>query len=171
EEKYKYIGLAHFTDVSDKSFFWIWTGDTKVVKIDRKSGKISRFGKRTTNYVPPRVKSEIKRAFHNMDHRESYKHERDFSMVRDIFVTSSNTVGVVYVGPYKKNNSLPVYIQFHTDAGKFLEEVHVSDVNAASHYEVYFYYRKADKRFYILDTETSDQFDQNYQLHQYAVEE
>ncbi|MCP4214425.1 MAG: 6-bladed beta-propeller, partial [bacterium] len=106
--KLQYIGLGHFVDFSEESFFWIWMGDTSVVKIDRKSGKISRFGKRTDNFAKPYAKPEMIKAYHNMNHRESYKHERDFSMVRDIFVTSSNTVGVVYVGPYKKNNSLPV---------------------------------------------------------------
>lgn len=171
DDKIAYIGYHHYIDFSETNFFLVWQGDLSVVKIDRKSKNISRFGEKTGRYVKPYVKPEVVKAFQQKNNKLIYMYERDLSMVRDIFVTKYNKVGVVYTGPYKKNGNLPVMLQLYTEKGKFIKEVEVLDSKASSHYEVYSYFKKSDNRIFILDTETTEKFDQSYKMHPFQVEE
>jgi hypothetical protein len=169
--KLSHIGLTHYNDFSDDSFYAVWKGDIKVTKIDRKTGKIERFGKKPANYVKPYTSPEIKRAFQRMDHRLLWKLDRTMSMVQDIFVTGTNKVGLVYAGPFNKDGTLPVMLQLYTGSGEFLAESKVLNASASHHNEISFYFRKSDNRFYILDTETSAEFEQYYILNEFQVEE
>ncbi len=62
-------------------------------------------------------------------------------------------------------------LQLYTADGEFIKEVGLLNSKAANHYETYFYFKKFDNRFYIMDTETSKEFDQTYRIHEYQVEE
>ena len=169
--KLSHIGLARYNDFSDDSIYTVWKGDLKILKINRKNGKINHFGKKTSNYVKPYSSPEIKRAFQRMDHRLLWKLARPMSMIRDIFVTGSNKVGLVYSGPFNKDGTLPVMLQLYTGSGDFLKEVEVFNARVSHHKEISFYFRKSDNRFYIINIETSAEFDQYYILNEFQVEE
>ena len=171
KDKLIYIGLANFCDVTDDSIYMVWTGDIKVAKIDRKTRKINYFSKKTGNFVTPFPTPEIKKAFHQMNHRLIYKLERHMSYVRYIFVSNSGKVGVVYVGPYKKDSRLKVMIQLYTTSGEYLKEFEILNAGASHHYEIYFYFKKDNNRLYLLDTVTTEALDQFYRIHEYSIED
>jgi len=168
-EKLRYIGMNNFCDVTDDSIYMVWTGDIKVAKIDRKTRKINYFGEKTGNFVTPYTTSGIKKAFHQMNYRLIYKLKRNMSYVRYIFVSNSKKVGVVYVGPFKKDNRLKIMLQLYTTGGEYLNEFEILNAGASHHYEIYFYFRKDNNRLYLLDTVTSEEFDQFYRIHEYSI--
>jgi hypothetical protein len=166
-----YIGYFLFFDVSGDNIYLVWKGGFEVTRINSKTREITRFGKKTINYVKPYYTPEIVKAFHQRQHRVIYKLIRTMSMVRDIFVTKANNIGVVYAGPFNKDGDLPIMLQLYTADGKFIKEVGLLNAKASHHYETYFYFKKFDNRFYIMDTETTKEFDQTYKIHEYQVEE
>jgi len=166
-----YIGASRTFDVSEESIFFAWTAEINIFKINRKTKRIEKkFGRYTENFVKPGYTPEIKRAFHQHDHRMIYKLQRKMSYVRDVFVSEGN-VGIVYVGPFTEDNRLSVMLQLYTKGGEFLKETRLLYAQASHHYEVYFYFNKFDNTYYILDTETSDKFDQFYKIYPYKLEE
>jgi len=170
-EKIMYIGLANFCDFTDDSIYMVWTGDIRVTKIDRKTRKITYFGKKTGNFAAPYVKPEIKKAYHQMNHLLIYSLKKDMSFVRYIFVSNTKKVGIVYVGPYKKDNRLQVMLQLYTTDGEYLKEFEILNARASHHYEIYFYFKKDNNRLYLLDTVTTEELDQFYHIHEYSIED
>ncbi len=165
-----YIGRAQYIDLNSHSIFMVWKGDTEVKKINRKTRKITKFGKESKHFVKPTYNAEMKQAFRAYNHRLIYKLRKGMSNVRDLFVTRSNKVGVTYVGPYKEDKGFLVMLQIYTTNGEFIKEVRLMYAKAASHYEMYFYFRKDDNSFFVLDTETSKEFDQFFTVHQFRIE-
>jgi hypothetical protein len=171
DEKLAYIGLFQFCDYTNDSIYLVWTGNINVIKINRKTKETKSFGKITDNYIQPYLTPEIKKAYDHRDHRLIYKLINRMSYVKDIFVLNSGRVGVVYVGPLKKNKGLNVLLQLYNNDGKFIKEFEVLNANASYHVELNFYFRKDKNLFYILDTETSEEYDQLYKIHEYRIEE
>jgi len=169
-ERISYIGAYQFFDLSADSIFFVWTGDIKVIKIDRKTRKLTYFGNKTENFIKPTSTPAIERAFRQKDHRLIYKLRREMSYVRSVFVSNNRYVGVVYVGPFK-DDLLKVFLLLYTTGGEFLKEVELLNAKASHHYEIYFYFSKNDSHFYILDTETSKDFNQSYKIHEFSIEE
>ena len=170
DERISYIGAYQFFDLSNDSIFFVWTGDIKVLKIDRKTRKLSYFGHKTENFIKPTFTPAIEKAFHQKNHRLIYKLRRAMSYIRYLFVSNNSYVGVVYVGPFK-DNLLQVFMLLYTTGGEFLKEVKLLNAKAFSHYEIYFYFSKDNNHFYILDTETSKDFNQFYKIHEFGIED
>jgi hypothetical protein len=171
DQKLQYIGLLFFVDFSDDSIYLVWTSDLKITRIDRKTRTRKYFGKKTENFVTPYFTKEIKNAFHQMKPLLIYKLRRNMSYVRDIFVSRTNKIGVTYVGPFKSDDTLRVMLQLYETDGQFLKEIAILNSRASNHYEVYFYFRKNDNRFYIMDTDTSKKDDHIYKIYEYRIEE
>ena len=170
-ERLSYIGLMLFCDFSADSIYFAWTGDIDVLKIDRKTYEITSFGKKTENFSKPSMSAEIKRAYARRNHKLIYRLRSGMSYVRDIFVSNSNKVGLVYVGPLKKNKGMIVMVQVYSGEGEFSKEFGVLNAGASNHYDLYFYFNKDRNLFYIMDIETSKEFDQFYKVHEYRIVE
>ncbi len=168
-ERLAYIGLPQFCDFSPDSFYFVWTCDINIFKINRKTGKIKYFGQKSRNFVPPYLTPEMRRAYDRRDNKLIYKLRLKMSYIRDIFVLDSGLVGIMYVGPLKKNNGLNVTLQMYSPDGDFLGEFEVLNAKASHHYDIYFYVDKAKNQLYILDGETSEDFEQYYRVHQYTI--
>jgi hypothetical protein len=171
DERLSFIGYFLFIDASEDYIYLVWKGNYEVIRINRKSMEVSRFGKKSPKYVKPYYTTEAVKAFRQKNHRLLYKLDRPMSFTHKIFVTKNRNVGVVYTGPYNDNGSLPVMLQLYSANGKYLKEVQLINAKASHHYEVYFYFKKSNNRFYIMDTETSKTFDQTYKIHEFQVEE
>lgn len=170
-ETLMYIGLNQFFDWSVDNIYFVWTGDIRVLKIDRKTKKITSFGKKTENYFPPFLTPEIRRAYDQRNINLLYRLREGMSYVKDIFVLNSNKVCVVYVGPTKSNKGTNVLLQFYTGIGEFVKEFEVLNARAPHHYDLNFYFNKDKNLFYIMDIETTKEFDQIYYLHEYRIKE
>ena len=94
------------------------------------------------------------------------------SYVMDLFTINSKSLALVYVGPLKKNNGINIMLQFYTGTGDFIKEVELLlNSKAGTSYELFFYFQKDNNLYYIMETETSDQFDQVFNVYEYRVEE
>ncbi|MCP4216336.1 MAG: hypothetical protein GY765_16930 [bacterium] len=168
-ERLANLGLTQFCDFSADSYYFVWTCDINIFKIDRKTEKIKYFGQKSKNFVTPYLNPEIKRAYDRRDHRLLYKLCLKMSYIRDIFVLKSGLVGILYVGPLKKNDGLNVMMQTYSPDGDFLGEFEVLNAKASHHYDIYFYVDKNTDHIYVMDGETSPDFEQYYKVHQYKI--
>lgn len=167
----RYIGHLLFFDYAGDNIYIVWQGSNIITWFNRETKKIVRFGESSKNYVKAFYTSEIEKAFKEMNHRLLYKLYRPMSFVRKLFVTPGNNIGVVYAGPFKENGDLPVFVQLYTKEGKYLKEVKLLDAKASHTYESYFYFSKTANRLYIMDTVTSEEFDQSYEVYEFQVQE
>ena len=169
--KLEYIGAAQFCDWMDDCIYHAWTGEIKINKINIKTGKLTSFGKKTGNYFPPYVTPQIKKAYFDKQPKVILEARSRMSYVMDLFTLDSKNVALVYVGPLKKNKGINVMLQFYSDSGQFIEEVELLlNAKAATSYELYFYFKREQGLLYVMDTETSEQFDQAFNVHEFRVE-
>lgn len=168
----EYIGANQYIDWVGDTIYHTWTGDIKINKIDIKTKRITSFGKKTGNYVQPYSTPELIQA--HLEKKRDYilSTRSKMTYVMDIFIINSKTVGLVYVGPLKKNNGLNVMLQFYTVAGEFIKEVEVLlNSKAGTSYELFFYFKKDANLYYVLETETSEEFDQVFNVYEYRITE
>ncbi|UCH96058.1 MAG: hypothetical protein JSV88_04190 [Candidatus Aminicenantes bacterium] len=170
-DRIRYIGGLQYCDFAEDSIYLVWTGDLKIIKVDRKTKKYTFFGQKTGNYVQPYITPEIRKAYHERNHRLLYKFDNDMSYVKDIFVLTSEKVGVVYVGPLKKDKGISVMLQLYTVNGAFISEFKVLNSNASHQFEIFSFFIKDKNLLYIMDTYTSKEFDQFYKIHEFRIEE
>jgi hypothetical protein len=170
--KLNYIGTNQCIDWVGDTIYYTCTGELKIYKIDIKTRGLTSFGKKTENYVPPYVTPEIEKAHNEKQSQIILEARSKMTYVRDIFITNSKTLGLVYVGPLKKNTGLNVMLQFYTVAGEFIKEVEVLlNSKAGTSYELFFYFRKDSNLYYVLETETSEEFDQVFNVYEYRITE
>jgi len=166
-----YIGITLKCDFMANSIYLVWKGDISIVKINRKTRTTTSFGKKTANYVKPYLTPEIKRAHDQRKHMLLYKLVNRMSYVRDIFVLKSGKIGLVYSGPLKKNKGLNVMLQIYKPNGQFIKEFEVLNAKGDYHTDLTYYLSRDKSLFYIMDRETSEEFDQFYNVHEYRINE
>lgn len=165
------IGLHQFCDLSDDFIFFTWTADLKIMRIDRTTGQMISFGTKTNNYFKPYLTPALINAYNRRDHRLIYQLRQEMSYIRDIFVTTANKIGLVYVGPTAKNKGMNVTLQIYSSNGELIKEWELLKAKSLSHYDLYFYYRKNKKLFYIMDVETTADFDQFFKIYEFRIDE
>ncbi|MCP5105251.1 MAG: hypothetical protein GY950_17820 [bacterium] len=171
QDKLKYLGIFQFCDFTDDRIYLAWESDISIIKINRKTKAVSTFGKKTGNYFPPSLTPELKRAYDRRNDRLIYIVVEGMSFVTDIFVLNSDKIGLVYVGPLKNKKGMNVMLQIYKPNGEFVEEFVVLNAKATLHNELNFYFSRGKNLFYILDTETSEEFDQFHKIYEYRIEE
>jgi hypothetical protein len=130
------------------------------------------FGKKTENYVPPYVTPEVKQAFLEKNPQPILEARSKMSYVKDLFISKAKNVGLVYVGPLKKNKGINVMLQFYTPPGVFIKEVEILlNAKASTSSELYFHFKRDKNLLYVIDTETSEEFEQAFKVHEYLIEE
>jgi hypothetical protein len=170
-DRLRYIGLLQYTDYSKDSIYLAWTGDTVIIKVNRKTKTFVSFGHKTANFVKPKLTPEIKRAYDERKHMIIYELRKPMSYVRDLFVLSSGNVGLVYFGPYEPKTGMAVWLQLYKGNGEFLKELKVMDAKSPFHYDMFSYFRKDKNLLYILDVETTESFDQFHTLYEFRIVE
>ena len=170
-DRISYIGAVHYFDYTNDYIYLVWKGDLKIIKIDRRTKKYDDFGHKTENFVKPQVTPEIRKAYDERKNRLIYQLRKEMSFVKDIFVLKSNNIGVIYVGPFKKDKQGWVVLQVYSGEGIFVKELKVIKVSASIHNEVFSYFMKNKNLLYIMDTETSEKFDQFHKIYEFRIEE
>ena len=170
-EEIAYIGPFQYFDFTDSSIYFVWEGDIDIIKINRRTRAVTSFGKRTANYFKPYITPEIRRAYDRRKDKLIDKLIKRMSYVTDIFALNSGKIGLVYVGPLGKNNGLNVMLQIYKPNGQFIMEFEVLNAKGDYHSDLDFYFNKDKNLFYIMDRETSKEFDQFYKVHEYRIVE
>ena len=111
-------------DIAGDSAYYMWEGNLSIVRIPLAGGKITRFGYKTDNYVPPFISNEILKIYDSRySHANAYGKARGkMSFIDDIFA-GSDYVMVIYRGPIRNETILPYTAQFYTLEGIYLTEV------------------------------------------------
>jgi hypothetical protein len=169
--KIEYIGVFKYCDWTGDDIYLVWEGDIKILKFNRKTKGITFFGKKTGNYIQPYVTPEIKKAFNKRQIQVLLRLTTDMSYIMDLFVLNSKKIGLIYVGPLKKNKGVNVMMQLYYSSGEFIKEYELLNAKASNLSELKFYFRKDKNLFYVLDTDTSEAFDQVFKIHEYRIEE
>jgi len=168
-EEIAYIGATQYCDFSGNNVYLTWKGNIKIIKINRKTKATTSFGKKTANYVKPYLTPEIRRAYDQRKHMLLYKLVNRMSYVRDIFVLKSGKIGLVYSGPLEKNKGLNVMLQVYKPNGQFIKEFEVLNAKGIYHTDLTYYLNKDKNLLYVMDRETSEEFDQFYKVHEYRI--
>lgn len=168
-EKYGLIGTEIYGDWLGDTIFHVWSGELKIMKISRKSKEISYFGNKTKKYIQPEATPEIRKAFKERKNDLYFSLGNGMSFVRYLFTMNSGHVGVLYMGGVEKNKKLSIMLQIYTSSGNFVNEIELMRAQASSYNELYYFFRKDKNLLYVLDTETSNAFDQFYKIHEYRI--
>ena len=168
-EKYALIGTEIYGDWLDDTIFHVWKGELKIMRLNRKSKEISYFGNKTKNYIQPSVTPEIRKAFKERKNDLYFSLGKGMSFVRYLFTMNSGHVGVIYMGGVQKHQKLSVMLQIYTSSGSFVKETELLRAQASNYNELYYFFRKDKNLLYVLDTETSKDFDQFYKIHEYRI--
>jgi hypothetical protein len=169
KDRTKYIESDLFCDWLGDYIYHVWTGELKIMKLNRRTKKFSYFGKKTENYVQPYVTPEIKKAFLERKNNLYFSLGNTMSFVRYLFTMNSGHIGIIYTGRLKNNKYIPVMLQIYTSSGEFIKEFELLSAQASNYNELYYFFNKEKDLFYILDTETSKDFDQYYKIHEYGI--
>ena len=173
KEKIAYIGPNQYIDFWDGIIYLVWTGDIHIVKIDRKTKKYTFFGKKTGKYVQPYVTPVIRKAYHERKSRILLKKATEMSYIIDIFALKSGKFGLVYFGPFIKDKGMrmQVILQLYRDNGEFIEEFELLYAKASLSNELRSYFKRDKNLLYLLDTVTTENFDQFHKIYEYRIEE
>ncbi|HLP48528.1 MAG TPA: hypothetical protein VK469_21490 [Candidatus Kapabacteria bacterium] len=132
---------------------------------------MSSFGHKTGNYIPPYITPELKQAHLEKQPEFILKTRSKMTYVKYLFIINSKTVALTYAGPLKKNNGVNVMLQLYTTSGEFIKEMELLlNSKAGTSYELFFYFQKDNNLYYIMETETSEKFDQVFNVYEYRVE-
>lgn len=168
----EFIGTDQYCDWVGDIVYQSWTGNILINKIDIKTRKVTSFGKRTENYVLPYVTPELKEAHLGKKPDFIFQTRSKMSYVRDLFIINAKIVAITYVGPLKKNSGINVMLQLYKESGEFIQEMELLlNTKASTSYELFFYFQKDRNLYYIMETETSKQFDQVFNVYEYMVKE
>jgi chloramphenicol O-acetyltransferase len=66
---------------------------------------------------------------------------------------------------------MQVVLQLYRDNGEFIDEFELMYAEASLSNELFSYFKKDKNLLYILDTETSEKFDQFHKIYEYRIEE
>jgi hypothetical protein len=169
--KIVYIGQPLFCDWTDSHIYQVWTGNLNILKFNRKTKGISYFGKKTENYVTPTVSKELRNAYDNRQLSVLRNSHSKMHLIRKLFITKSNKIGVIHVGPLKNSNHIHVFCQLYNQDETFLKEFVLLKTGTSTPYELYFFFDKENNLLYALDTITSKEFEQSFCMHEFRIME
>ena len=141
------VGSLDKFDISGDSAYYIWSGNLNIIRINLSTAKITTFGHKTDNYVPPFISNEILKIYDSRySHANAYGKARGkMSFLHKIFACS-NYVMVIYRGPIRNETILPYTAQFYTLEGNFINEVRLP----AFHYRMPFFLDKEKNILYSV---------------------
>mgnify|MGYP001549247791 CR=1 FL=1 len=164
--EFKYVGRKGFCDFDSKYYYFILQSNLKVIKIDRKTKEISTFGKTTENYMNPFISKRLKDSF-GKKIKIYWEEVKKFSHIRNIFVTKSNMIGVIYSN--WKNNRINIFLQLYSQDQTFKSEELLLSSLSDSIFDIVFYFNKSKNQLYILDNEPTEDDDIMHKIHSFNV--
>ena len=145
------FNISGYFDIYKNDIYFVWPGDMRIIKINIKDKSTKIFAHKTNNYIKPFVSRELIEANRNRDSAAMRELKKNMSFIGGIFVTPK-FVGLIYRGTY--DNSLkgsPVFIQFYTHRGKFLEETIIKDAIGDIYFDHPFLYSQNKSKLYFLN--------------------
>jgi hypothetical protein len=159
--------MSGYFDILDDNIYFVWGADLRIIKFNLKNNSVNIFGKKTKNYIKPFVSKELKIAYKQRDSLKVANTKKNVCFVGGIFVTD-NLVGLVYRGIYQeKINGYPVFVQFYSTEGKYLNEIRLKEA-VGNLFNKSFYYSPNKKKLYYLNIIENDD-DDDYEILVYKL--
>ena len=167
--KIRYVAPFGYIDFSKEFIFYVYTGNLRIIRLNRNTKKIINFGKKTKNYIKPYITPGIIKASNtrNRDLLEQLK--RAMSYILDLIVINENYIGLIYSQYIKNENRINLIMQIYESSGKFIKESIFLKTKALNAFDIYFYFEKSNNYLYVLDTETTTDFDQLFKIHKFKI--
>ncbi len=149
-----------FFEVFKNDIYFIWPGDLRIIKINIKDKSTRIIKHKTDNYIKPFVSKELIEAYKKRDSSTVRELRKNMSFVGGVFVTQKH-IGLIYRGTFDSSlRGGPVYIQFFTHEGKFLEESKLQGAVGDVFFSKTFHYSEETSKLYYLNRkETQDDED------------
>ncbi len=166
-DHYSSYDMSGYFDILDDNIYFVWGADLRIIKFNLKNNSVNIFGKKTKNYIKPFVSKELKIAYKQRDSLKVANTKKNVCFVGGIFVTD-NLVGLVYRGIYQeKINGYPVFVQFYSTEGKYLNEIRLKEA-VGNLFNKSFYYSPNKKKLYYLNIIENDD-DDDYEILVYKL--
>lgn len=159
------IGGAAYCDVDDRFIYFIWEGDLRIIKIDRKTLSRETFGVITKNYRKPAMTNALTAAFNAMNNEGIDAEYQKMSFVNGIFA-DKDFLGVLYQNYDSREGLWKIFLQLYSLDGRLLKESALSD--AVTYVEYHCnntFYDRTDRSLYYL----SITYDKATSLDQYRI--
>jgi hypothetical protein len=148
-------------DIAGDFAYYIWEGNLSIVRIPLSGGKITRFGHKTDNYIPPFISKEILQTYDSRyNNGLAYGKARGkMSFLHDLFACR-DYVMVIYRGPTRNETLLPYTAQFYTLEGDFINEVRLPTF----HYWIPFFLDKEKNILFSVAEGDKEEDEENYYI-------
>ncbi|MDQ1349869.1 MAG: hypothetical protein QG657_170 [Acidobacteriota bacterium] len=153
-------GMKKF-DITGDSAYFVWEGILNIVRIPLSGGKITCFGHKTDNYVPPFISKEILKTIDLRYGKASAygKARGKMSFLHKIFACK-DYVMVIYRGPTRNETLLPYTAQFYTLDGEFINEVRLPALS----YKTPFFLDKEKNILYAVAAGDKEEDEEDYYI-------
>jgi hypothetical protein len=155
------VGGMNKFDIAGNFAYYIWEGKLSIIRIPLSDGKITCFGHKTANYLPPFISKEILQTYDSRYGKASAygKAREKMSFLHKIFACK-DYVMVIYRGPTRNETLLPYTAQFYTPEGDFINEVRLPAFN----YRMHFFLDKEKNILYSVAAGDKEEDDENYYI-------
>ena len=167
-KQYAPIGLDAFFDYVGDYIYYAWEGHLRIIKINMKTREMAFFGKKTDNYITPKVTPRFRKLYKERS-KKFYLERQKVSYVIGVFA-SSKFVGVTYANFERKGEFWKTFVQLYTTKGKFLIEKPLEGAVNYSKYELNsLCYSKEKNILYFLSRSIDEEFEDVFKILKYKV--
>ncbi len=163
------LPMGGYIDSSNEYIFYVKKSKLRIIRIDRKTNKKIIFGNKTKNYIEPVANSELTKALQTRNDRKYKLLLQNMSFIIGTFVLKNKNLGILYTKYIKQKDSTDLYLQIYDMSGNFISEKLL--LHAKSFYSegIFSYFQKKTNTLHILDTETTEDFDQVFRMHKFGI--
>jgi len=167
-DKYAPIGIEAFFDYYGDKVYYSWEGNLRIIKIDMNSKKMEFFGKKTKNYITPKVTPKLRKMRREKSNK-MYTERQKMSYVTGI-LADSKFVSLTYATYNHENKLWVTFIQFYKPNGLFLFEKPLEGaVNATRYEEPSLFFSKEKSILYFLSRAIDKEFNDVFKILKYKI--
>jgi hypothetical protein len=163
------IGSGGYCDWWGNHAYFVWTGNLKIFKINLKTGQITPFGKKTTNYRTPVATERLKKALKELNKIAWASEIHKFSLIKGLY-TNRNYLMLMYDKPLEKDEEINSrMLQFYSLDGTFINETQITKASGCS---LYVSKNSDDGILYMLKlVPGKDKVEESYQVTRFKIKE
>ncbi|MDQ1354503.1 MAG: hypothetical protein QG657_4812 [Acidobacteriota bacterium] len=155
------VGGMNKFDIAGNFAYYIWEGNLSIIRIPLSGGKITCFGHKTDNYIPPFISNEILKTIDlRYGKASAYGKARGKMSFVDKIFAGRDYVMVIYRGPTRNETLLPYTAQFYTLDGEFINEVRLPALS----YKTPFFLDKEENILYSVAAGDKEEDEEDYYI-------
>ncbi len=151
-----FMALPHwkYCDFHQNNLYFVWTGNLQIIKINLDNRKVDYFGRKTDNYIQPKVTSEFKQSYLERETRRYRNFIQKMSWVSKVFADTIY-VGVIYSNFDENISRWKTFVQLYEHNGRFIKECNLSDYTS-TYERGEFFFDKGKRVLFCLSDDVRD---------------